>query len=325
MENYTNTSLIGEGSFSKVYLSNNKTKRKKCVLKVINVTDTDFKNCLTEIHIMTKNKSKYLVSCNEVFFDVVKKAITIELPYFPNGDLADKIRVHADKKEHFSEDTVWQYFSQILYGTKYLHDNGIIHRDIKTSNILITNLGNLKLTDFNTCKTIGENVDMNMLHTQIGTPYYMSPELINQSKYSYKVDVWSIGCVLYEIILLKQAFKCKHIGRLMINIRSGNFNQISSSIFRLYSRELLGLINDTIDTNENIRPSVYKLLEKVPNEFRDKKETLVKDSKNDIDLLQDVYIPKSYSDFSTVIKKFYKSPNDKKIDVSKYLFVKKCT
>ena len=54
----------------------------------------------------------------------------------------------------------------------------------------------------------------------------MSPELINHSKYNYKVDVWSRGCVLYEIILLKQAFKCNHIGRLMINIRSGNFNPI---------------------------------------------------------------------------------------------------
>ncbi len=112
MENYLNTSLIGEGSFSKVYLSKNRTSRKKCVLKVVNVEDTDFKNCLTEIHIMTKNKSKYLVSCNEVFFDVSKKAITIELPYFPNGDLADKIRTHADKNDYFPEDTVWQYFSQ---------------------------------------------------------------------------------------------------------------------------------------------------------------------------------------------------------------------
>ena len=54
-------------------------------------------------------------------------------------------------------------------------------------------------------------------------------------------------------------------------------------------------------------------------------ETLKKETKNDIDLLQDVYVPKSYNDFSNVIKKFYKSPNEKKIDVSKYLFVKKCT
>ncbi len=264
MDNYISPILIGEGSFSKVYQSVNKKNNKKCVLKVITLGEIDFKNILTEIHILTKNKTKYLVSSNDVFFDPTKNKIVIELQYFPDGDLADKIRYHADKKLYFPEDTVWKYFSQILYATKYLHDNGIIHRDIKTSNLLITKLGNLKLIDFNTCKTIGNNLKMSLKHTQIGTPYYMSPELINNSKYNYKVDIWSIGCVLYEIILLKQAFKCNHIGRLMINIRSGNFNPIKEDIVNKYSVELLRLINVILDTNENKRPSVYDLLQKIP-------------------------------------------------------------
>ena len=326
MDNYTNTHLIGEGSFSKVYQTHNKKTNKKCVLKVINVQEElDFKNILTEIHILTKNKTKYLVSSNDVFFDKSRKSIVIEMQYFTEGDLADKIRLHADNNDHFSEPTVWKYFSQILYATKYLHDNGIIHRDIKTSNLLVTKLGNLKLTDFNTCKTIGNNLQCSLRHTQIGTPYYMSPELINHSKYNYKVDVWSIGCVLYEIILLKQAFKCNHIGRLMINIRSGNFNPIKGNIVRKYSVDLLKLINVTLETNENKRPTVYDLLLKLPREYIDKKESTVKEEKKDINLLQDVYIPKSLEDFNTILNKFYKGDSSNKLDISKYLLVKKYT
>lgn len=324
MENYTNINLIGEGSFSQVYQSIKKSNNKKCVLKVITLGEIDFKNVLTEIHILTKNKTKYLVSSNEVFLDRKNEKIVIELEYYPNGDLADLIRENADSNTHFAESTVWKYFSQILYATKYLHDNGIIHRDIKTSNLLITRLGNLKLTDFNTCKTIGNNLKMSLKHTQIGTPYYMSPELISDTKYSYKVDVWSIGCVLYEIILLKQAFKCNHIGRLMINIRSGNYNPIKSDIVDRYSKELLKIINITLDKDERSRPTVYNLLEKLPHLYRDKKETIEKVDKKDINLLQDVYVPKSLQDFNTVINKFYKG-HESKIDVSKYLLVQKCT
>ena len=78
MENYINTHQIGEGSFSKVYQSCNKKTNKKCVLKVINAEDVDFKNILTEVHILTKNKTKYLVSSNEIFFDKINNSIVVK-------------------------------------------------------------------------------------------------------------------------------------------------------------------------------------------------------------------------------------------------------
>ena len=118
----------------------------------------------------------------------------------------------------------------------------------------------------------------------------MSPELINAVNIITKENVWSIGCVLYEIILLKQAFKCNHIGRLMINIRSGNFNPIKGSARK---KDLLKLINLTLETDENKRPTVYDLLLKLPRDFIDKNESSIKEEKKDINLLQDVYIPKS--------------------------------
>ena len=85
------------------------------------------------------------------------------------------------------------------------------------------------------------------------------------------------------------------------------------------------LINLTLETNENKRPTVYDLLLKLPRDFHDKNETNVKEEKKDINLLQDVYIPKSSDDFNSILTKFYNAEKGNKIDISKYLIVKKYT
>jgi NIMA (never in mitosis gene a)-related kinase len=84
----------------------------------------------------------------------------------------------------------------MLAGLKALHDLKIMHRDIKCANILVTKEGGAKLADFNVSKVINPN---GFLSTQTGTPYYASPEVWSDQPYDFKSDIWSLGCVLYEM------------------------------------------------------------------------------------------------------------------------------
>lgn len=84
---------------------------------------------------------------------------------------------------------------QLLAGLKALHDMQIMHRDVKSANVLISKAGALKLADFNVSKVVKED----LLRTQTGTPYYASPEVWKDHPYNFKSDIWSLGCVIYEM------------------------------------------------------------------------------------------------------------------------------
>lgn len=94
---------------------------------------------------------------------------------------------------------------QICFAVKYLHDKNILHRDLKLSNIFISSNGDIKLGDFGIAKVLN-NTD-EFAKTIVGTPYYLSPEICQKKPYNHKSDIWSLGCVLYELMNLKHAFE----------------------------------------------------------------------------------------------------------------------
>ena len=95
------------------------------------------------------------------------------------------------------------YFVQITFALQYLHKKSILHRDLKTQNIFMAKNGMLKLGDFGISRTLSHENDF--ATTGIGTPQYLSPEICRQQKYDYKSDIWSLGCVLYEMCALRKA------------------------------------------------------------------------------------------------------------------------
>jgi len=308
--NYKQVFLIGRGSFGEIYLGENKKTHKTVAIKIIDLNRLrdDYQLLLTEIQILIKNRCKYLLGCLDI--EIINKKqndrLYLIMPYFKNGDLEAEIKRRKETKSYYYQSTIIKYFHQITLGLSYLHINNIIHRDLKPSNMLITDRYNIKICDFNTCKILNApNFKKSSIHTQIGTPFYMSPECVDNRKYSFKTDIWSLGCILYELMELKIAFKCNHIGRLLIKIHSGCYNKFNKTAF--YATELKNIVINCIQLVEEKRPDTNKLLEHpifLGSEFsRDFNENT---NDLDINVLNESMIPKNPRDFKDVLNKFYK-------------------
>lgn len=116
------------------------------------------------------------------------------------GDLAYHVKKMRQKGEHFSEDLIMQWFVQLCLALEYIHKRKILHRDLKSQNIFLTKNNTIKLGDFGISKVLEHTNDQAL--TVQGTPYYMSPEVCQSKPYNYTSDVWSLGCILYELCTL---------------------------------------------------------------------------------------------------------------------------
>ena len=129
-----------------------------------------------------------------------------------------------------------------------------MHRDIKCANVLIASNGACKLADFNVSKVV--NSKDGLLQTQTGTPYYASPEVWKDRPYDFKSDIWSLGCVLYEMAALRPPFKAHDMNGLYKKVVSGNYPPLSSR----YSIEFREIIHMMLQPDPSLRPTCHQLL-----------------------------------------------------------------
>jgi serine/threonine protein kinase len=173
------------------------------------------------------------------------------MDYCEQGDLYTRIR--QDKDTQIDEDIILDWVSQILISLEYLHANKVIHRDLKTQNIFMSK-DTLFLGDFGISKRLDNTQDL--ANTYIGTPYYMSPELFNYQSYSFKSDIWSLGCVIYEICNRNHAFSAQSINGLAVKILKGDYNPLNE----FYSQELRDLIISLLQVEQDARPSLEDIM-----------------------------------------------------------------
>ena len=182
------------------------------------------------------------------------ESLCICMEYCDGGDLASQIK--AAKRHLFSESKILHYFVQMALGLHYMHSNRVLHRDLKTQNVFLLGNGRLVLGDLGISKVLDGTMDF--AQTCIGTPYYMSPEIFKNKPYSYKSDVWALGCVLYEMTTLNHAFDANSIGNLAQKIIKGRYPPISTK----YSKHLTDLISSMLHVNPNQRPDLDQILRK---------------------------------------------------------------
>ena len=254
MENFEILDKLGEGSFSVVYKVKRKIDNQIYALKRVKLKNLKEKNVLyslNEVRILASIKSNYIISYKEAFYDEKDNTLILVMEYADNGDLNKMIKRYKKNNQLIEEDEIWKIFIQLIKGLKSLHDLNILHRDIKSANIFLFSNGSAKLGDLNVSK-VAKN---GLTYTQTGTPYYASPEVWNDLPYDYKSDIWSLGCVLYEMITLNLPFKC-NMKDLHKKIMKGEFKKIPKG----YSVDLERIVHLLIQVNQDKRPNCKELL-----------------------------------------------------------------
>ena len=187
----------------------------------------------------------------------------IIMEYMESGSLSDIAKNH-ERRYHKSE--IQEILRQILNGLGYLHSNNIIHRDIKPANILVDKKGTtFKITDF----SISARVDSRtpeVVREYVGTPWYMAPEVILGSSYSYAADIWSLGCLAFELFTGRRPYDCyEGIDTLyqMVNNSSPLATCPTSLLDTLHSienRDFFDFLNKCCEREPSQRPTAKDLI-----------------------------------------------------------------
>ena len=255
MNDFQIISKLGEGAYSTVYKVKRNIDQKIYALKkvkLLNLSQKEKENSLNEVRILASVKSNFVVSYKEAFFDEKDNTLCIVMEFADRGDLYQKIVQHKKSAKFFEESDVWRIFIQLVKGLKALHDLKILHRDMKSANVFLFSNGSAKLGDLNVSKVARKGLG----YTQTGTPYYASPEVWRDKPYNNKSDVWSLGCVLYEMITLRPPFRAQDMEGLFNKVCKGQFSRIPER----FSDDLFQVIQFLLQVNPNTRPSCEQIL-----------------------------------------------------------------
>lgn len=257
---------LGKGAFGKVDLVQRREDGQIYAMKIVKISQLNTKeqeNALNEVRVLASISHPNIIGYKEAFFDSESQSLNIVMEYAEDGDLESKIKNHMKNKTHFPENEIWSYLIQMIEGLKALHDIKTMHRDLKSANVFLMKNGQVKLGDLNVSKV----VKMGMVQTQTGTPYYASPEVWADKPYDYKSDIWSVGCVLYELCALKPPFRGNNIQQLYASVSKGIFNKFLSitlgvyePIPNIYSNDLHRILAIFLQTNPFNRPNCDMLL-----------------------------------------------------------------
>eukprot|EP00347_Sterkiella_histriomuscorum_P013274 403365346 len=257
---------------------------------MINLSDREKENALNEVRILASIKHKNVAAYKQAFFDEPSSSLCIVMEYADNGDVFQRICEHQQNGTTMKEKVIWKIFIQSVRGLKALHDLKILHRDMKSANIFLWKDYTAKLGDLNVSKVAKKG----LLYTQTGTPYYASPEVWKDQPYDGKSDIWSLGCVLYEMCALVPPFRADDMNGLFKKILKGQYPPIPSH----YSMELRSVIKSLVQVNAASRPNTDQILEmgivsKRAKKYFNSNEAPIRDIESESELLKTIKFSKN--------------------------------
>ncbi|KAJ3871710.1 kinase-like domain-containing protein [Lentinula edodes] len=282
---YEALDVIGNGAFGiirKVRRKADGTTFARKELRFEKMQERDRKQIVAEVNILKELHHDHIVKYHDRYVDKESGILYIVMEYCGGGDLSMVIQQAQKHNRPIPEDTIWNYFMQLLLALQHCHHpnghgrnssgtcnpmsenegrerrNQILHRDLKPDNgefIFLDENNSVKLGDFGLSKSL---LQTNFANTYVGTPYYMSPEVMQEKAYDSKSDIWSLGCLIYELCAHKPPFhEAKSHTELSILVRNGRIPPLPKG----YSQSLAGVIKAMLNLNPAMRPSAAQLLQ----------------------------------------------------------------
>lgn len=249
--------FLGEGGFARCFQirdDSGKLFAAKTVAKLSIKTEKTRKKLLSEIQIHKSMKHQNIVQFIDCFEDDTNVYILLEI--CPNGSLMELLK----KRKQLTEPEVRFFTTQICGAIKYMHSRRVIHRDLKLGNIFFDRNYNLKIGDFGLAAVLAN--DRERKYTVCGTPNYIAPEVLmgKHSGHSYEVDIWSIGVMIYALLVGKPPFQAKDVNTIYERIKCCDF------VFpreKPISHEARVLIQDLLSLDPLERPSISEIMDYV--------------------------------------------------------------
>ena len=264
VRNYEIVKPIGKGKFAVVYNARKIDSGETVAFKRISVNMMDDKSrekCLKEVRLLQSLHHPNIIQYLDSFIEANDLIIIVE--WAAAGDLKRQLRKMIEKKSYFEERIIWKYFAQICDAIQHMHNKRIMHRDLKPANIFLTLEGIVKVGDLGLSRELSENTIQ--AHSKVGTPLYMSPEVLRGDGYGFQSDIWSLGCLLYELANLKSPFKSEGLNlySLFQKISVGEYELLAET----YSEDLRQLAYSMITIQPDDRPSIEVICAKA-NQMR---------------------------------------------------------
>ncbi|XP_060069030.1 serine/threonine-protein kinase Nek9-like [Ylistrum balloti] len=250
---YLFVKVLGRGAFGEAVLYRKTEDNSLVVWKEVNLArlgEKERRDAMKEVDILSLLNNTNVITYYNHFLDM--DTLFIEMEYANGGSLYEKI---STQTELFPEQVVRWYLFQITSALMHIHNYGIIHRDVKAMNIFMTKTDLLKLGDFGISKLLESKGQM--ADTLVGTPYYLSPEIVQGASYDQKTDVWALGCVLFELLTLTKTFQATNQLRLAYEIVQSKQGEVDEC----YSSHMRELVNLMLLKDPKKRPSTTNILD----------------------------------------------------------------
>ena len=257
-EKYDKIKRISKIDLKEITLVISQKTNIKYICKSYIIDKYDKKKILSEYRINKEFKHQNIINIHEIFVaDSIHPSLNIICEYAEGGDLYSRIQKQKQNKIHFKESEIIKWFTQICNGLEYIHSKNVIHRDLQTKNIFLTKNDQIKIGNFGNAKKIITTIqDVTKL---IDSTSILAPELIENKQYTKKIDIWSLGIILYELMTFRKPFEIQSISELIKKIKKADYPHIQNLN---YNTTLVDLVRKLLKINPDERPSLNYILSK---------------------------------------------------------------